>query len=253
MSRNWTAACKIWKRCTLKKLDGSALNVCFIELPRDRTDDFLDFQMTQFVPRELTYKISGLPYNKDAMMEYRDVLKEKLLDPALFSMVCCEEKDDKIMPNIIASDSMQLIKRGDPCRDETPPNLKTKETKDYFRIVRDWNNLCPVPKVMEKFNIETFYDDRGIVTHQDYAGYGFSFHFSLIRRSVCESQGVPMSGAWMAAIGSEKAALRTGWEPIYEVSRKDLEKVLKVRIDERIPSYKFCVLNISNISRFSDY
>ncbi|CAH0579390.1 unnamed protein product [Chrysodeixis includens] len=247
MSRNWTAACKIWKRCTLKKSDGSALNVCFIELPRDRTDDLVDFQMTQYVPREITHRISGLPYNKEAMMEYKDILKVKLSDPANISMVCCEEKDGKISPNFIASDTMKLIKRGDPCRDETPPNLKTKETKEYFRIVRDWNNLCPIPSVMEKFNAETFYDDRGAVRHEDYSGYNVSFQFALLRRSICQRQGVSMAGGWMATVMTEKAALSTGWEAIYEISREDLEKVLKVPIDKKIHSFKFCTLNLSKV------
>lgn len=65
---------------------------------------------------------------------------------------------------------------------------------------------------------------------------------------VCQSQGVPMTGAWLAAIGSEKAALRTGWQLVYEVSREDLEKVVKVPIDKTIPSFKFCVLDCTKNS-----
>ncbi|CAH0579395.1 unnamed protein product [Chrysodeixis includens] len=244
MSRNWAAACKIWKRCTLKKSDGSALNVCFIEWPRDRTEELVNFQMTQYVPRELTYRISGLPYNEEAMKEYRGILKHILSDHAIFPMVCCEEKDSNILPNIIASDVMKLVKRGDPRSDGIPPNLKTKEVREYCRILRDWNNLYPIPSLMEKFDLEIFYDDLGCGVHSDYSGYDIAYHVLSLRRDVCQARGVPMTGAWMSSIASDKATTRAGWEEVYAVTREDLEKVLNLSLESGPSIFKYKLLRV---------
>ncbi|XP_026725673.1 uncharacterized protein LOC113492391 [Trichoplusia ni] len=178
LSRN---ANVIMKRTTVKKRDGTVLNLCFFDLPKDRIEDLVEFQMNNFVRYELTFRISGLPDSKEALLEYRDILRNKLSDPSAFTFICCEERDNQVLPKIIASDSMRLIKRGEPDKDDMLTNFKTKEVKNYFRILRDWNNLYPVPDLMKKYNLEYFFDGQGTAVHHDYKGNGIVYHKMVLR------------------------------------------------------------------------
>ncbi|XP_026724830.1 uncharacterized protein LOC113491853 [Trichoplusia ni] len=232
----------IMKKTRVKKRDGSFLNLCFFGVPKDRIDDLVEFQMNNYVSYELTYRISGLPYSKEALTEYRDILKSKLSDPSTFTLVCCEEKDNKILPKIIASDSVRLIKQGEPYNNDIPPNLKTTEVKNYFRILRDWNNLFPVPDLMKKYNLDCFFDGQGTAVHRDYTGNGIVYHSMSIRRQVCQTLGVPMAGAWLTTVATEKATKRTGWEVVHETSREQLEKVLNLTLESTPSTYKYSIL-----------
>ncbi|XP_026725674.1 uncharacterized protein LOC113492392 [Trichoplusia ni] len=237
-----TNARRIWQRCTLRRSDGSELNVCFTDLPRERMDELVDFYMKYYVPHELTHRISGIHKNKEAMDEYREILKAKFASPSTFSYICCEERGGKILPDIIGSDSITLVKRGEPFNAGIPPNLKTKETKDFFRILTDWNNLCSVPSLMERFNVESFYDDLGTTVHRDYIGYGIVYYHAALRRNICQAHGVPMAGAWVTSIGSVKATKRAGWETVYEITRENLEQVLNLKMENVPATYKYRVL-----------
>ncbi|CAH0579389.1 unnamed protein product [Chrysodeixis includens] len=205
-------------------------------------DELVDFHMMYYVQHELTHRISGMLQYKEAVDEYRDILKAKLASLSTFNFICCEERDNKILPNIISCDSMKLIKRGEPFTHEIPENVKSKQLKDYFRILRDWNNLCPVPGVMERFDVESYYDDLGTAVHRNYIGFGIVYHIAALRRKVCQAHGVPMAGAWMTAIGTEKACARAGWEAVYEITKEDLEKVLNLKLEDKPSSFKYRVL-----------
>ncbi|XP_053607853.1 uncharacterized protein LOC128673789 [Plodia interpunctella] len=232
---------RIWSQIVMKnKKDGSIMNVKVQTVPKDRFEDFIDLKMNHFVKDEITYKVSGINDNPEAVKECRAVLKNMMSQRAVHIHGYFRE-DEAEHSELIGASSLILISKDDPLEEIT---VKTKEMKRFFEIVRAWNLLYKYDEVFKRYGIDCFYQDAGLVIHPKYRLLGIAKYEALVRRLVCIAHGVPATGAWCTMLGSQRASTLDDWDTLFEMSYDELASRLGVQFNDPPPSCKYMAVKV---------
>jgi GNAT superfamily N-acetyltransferase len=99
---------------------------------------------------------------------------------------------------------------------------KTAEFKD----VTDVNDyLASQHNVFEKYGVDKFLTDYGLVVNRDYRQRGVAGEFLKARVAVAKALGLKVTSSAFTAIGSQKAAMKVGYKVITSISFAEIGKV----------------------------
>ncbi|XP_028176396.1 uncharacterized protein LOC114364427 [Ostrinia furnacalis] len=228
---------RIWRKFTVKSKDGE-LKLRIQDIPSDRLDDLIDVYMKYFAPEETCYKAAGIFKNEEALAELREFVTRMINDVAKSPhnlTICCLDEDPEVVGEIIGASITIVDKKDDP---ETNLNFttKTKEVGVCFAII---SKLISRYNALKDHKLDIFLNARGVVVNPKYRGLGLAQMFFNVRRQICHDIGIPLTGAWMTATGSQKAAARDGWETAYEMTHEDFGKETGIVFENVPPTFKY--------------
>ncbi|XP_022830887.1 uncharacterized protein LOC111359533 [Spodoptera litura] len=236
-----SASPKVWSKFSAKRKDGSVLKLRIMDMPRVPSvqEKVLDLLMTYFVTEEHTILAAGVADSEEAMQEMTAMQNYMLTMESMHIVICCSDTEDDQIGDIMGCSMMMFTKKGDP---KLEVEFRTKELKKLMEIVT--NGFGESYDEMKVFDLDLCLYARGISVHPKYRGLGIAQEFLRTRRLICKEYGIPITGAWMTAIGTQKAAERDGWETVCELQHADLEKKFNVKYAKDPPSTKFMIARI---------
>ncbi|XP_063825103.1 uncharacterized protein LOC135074665 isoform X2 [Ostrinia nubilalis] len=140
-----------------------------------------------------------------------------------------------VVGEIIGASITKVDKKDDPERNLNF-TTKTKEVGASFAII---SKLISRYNALKDHKLDIFLNDRGVVVNPKYRGLGLAQMFFNVRRQICHDIGIPLTGAWMTAAGSQKAAARDGWETAYEMTYEDFGKETGIVFENVPPICKY--------------
>ncbi|XP_063825105.1 uncharacterized protein LOC135074665 isoform X3 [Ostrinia nubilalis] len=150
-------------------------------------------------------------------------------------LICCLDDDPEVVGEIIGASITKVDKKDDPERNLNF-TTKTKEVGASFAII---SKLISRYNALKDHKLDIFLNDRGVVVNPKYRGLGLAQMFFNVRRQICHDIGIPLTGAWMTAAGSQKAAARDGWETAYEMTYEDFGKETGIVFENVPPICKY--------------
>lgn len=98
--------------------------------------------------------------------------------------------------------------------------------------------------VFEKYNVDKFLTDYGLVINRDYRQRGIAGEFMKARIQVAKALDVKVVSSAYTAVGSQKAAEKVGFKETFSISFEELAKVF--------PSFDFSKVSAGN-AKILDY
>ncbi|KAI8436173.1 hypothetical protein MSG28_004252 [Choristoneura fumiferana] len=242
---------QVWHRFEKKSKDGRVWKLRIQDLPPARLKDAIDLLANFFARDEALHRAVGIANNPVAMERYRKYYELHMSDPSYRMVICCSDDTPEVTKLMglsimsLSTDVTSLIKETLPQPEEAEPREVPQETKKLQQIVHEF--LGAYNPVTE-FNLDIYYDDKGIVVDPEYRGLGIAENFLKVRRLMCKAHGVPMTGAWMTAFGTQKAGARDGWETVKEIEYDYLAKKYDVAFIDVPRTMKFMIAKVSNTS-----
>ncbi|KAG5684449.1 hypothetical protein PVAND_013683 [Polypedilum vanderplanki] len=191
------------------------------DLLEEGFEQAIELMARDYSPEETFSRCRGIVIDPSAFEEihgfWRESLKEKI------SVACYknDESGDLVGVNILAVG----VKGYSPKID-----LKTKPVQDLFKLFRFIESHHDV---YEKYKVDKFLFDFGLVTKRDYRYRGIATEFLKARVSVMKSFGLTVTSTVFTVIGSQKAALKAGYEEIFSVKWSDIQ--------EQFPNFDFSI------------
>ncbi|KAI5652025.1 hypothetical protein NE865_00363 [Phthorimaea operculella] len=195
--------------------------------------------MQYMTPYEMFSKAAGVVKSKEAMEEFRP-LNGMRLDGS-HCMICYEdtESDANTKKPIVGINLVTLDEgKSEFNLPEVLEQIKSPEIKKLLKIVNVIEELCDARKTL---GLDKYYAGWGVCVRPDFAGFGVAQKLLSLRRALCKENGVPATGAWMTAVGSQKAAERDGWETIFEIPLDELGRLADCEIVGGPPTAKSMV------------
>ncbi|CAH2234992.1 jg18991 [Pararge aegeria aegeria] len=237
MSEN-CVSCKTWTRFEAKQKDGSGFKLRMQDLPVDRKDDAIDFLINNYMNEEAFQVAAGIHKSEDAIQEYRSLLKNMFEDPKTSVVLCCVDEPN-VVGNILGLSIMGLEESTEKLKDFIEGlDLKTEEMKRLFHI------LIVLEDYTDAKEFKTYYGGRGIAVHRDYRGLGLANEFVRVRKIICIEHKIPMTCAWMTAIGTQKAAEKNNWKTLLEISLEKMEIITGFSFIKKVSSFKLMFTTI---------
>ncbi|XP_075973763.1 uncharacterized protein LOC142975021 [Anticarsia gemmatalis] len=205
---------KVWSKFSGSKDPSKKFKI--VVAPLDRVQELAEFMANYFVKEENNFRASGVPNSEEALKEYRDYMTQQLNNGAYHAVVCCVDNgnDEEIGDFVGASVTWRTTK--DACVEKF--QVKAKEYQKFMQLSAGMKTYYDITV---KHKQDKYYIDRGIAVHPDYRGYGIAQEFLKVRRMECKEHGVPLTGAWMSAFGTQKAGRRDGWEIVCTIDRHE--------------------------------
>ncbi|XP_073945560.1 uncharacterized protein isoform X2 [Choristoneura fumiferana] len=242
---------QVWHRFEKKSKDGRVWKLRIQDLPPARLKDAIDLLANFFARDEAVHRAVGIANNPVAMEGYRKYYELHMSDPSYRMVICCSDDTPEVTKLMglsimsLSTDVTSLIKETLPQPEETEPREVPQETEKLLQIAYEY--LGAYNPVTE-FNLDIYYDDKGIVVDPEYRGLGIAENFLRVRRLMCKAHGVPMTGAWMTAFGTQKAGDRDGWETVKEIEYDYLAKKYDVAFIDVPRTMKFMIAKVGNTS-----
>ncbi|KAL0841427.1 hypothetical protein ABMA28_015111 [Loxostege sticticalis] len=208
------------------------------DMPSGRLDEVIDLFMKYFILEETWHKASGIHKSESAQAVAREVWTNRIATHQNNMLICCVDDDSDVVGEIVGAALMNIAKKDDPEDDFSDLAGKSKEFAHLLRIVEIFTSNYDVFKEQQ---IDSLYDDIGVVVHPKYRGFGIAQKFFNARRKVCQAEGVPLTAAWMSTAGSQIAAARDGWEVAYEFSYEEFGKENGLTFENVPPTCKYMV------------
>ncbi|KAJ8728281.1 hypothetical protein PYW08_016666 [Mythimna loreyi] len=229
---------KVWSKFSVKKKDGTIVNLRIIEAPKTISEDVHSLYVKYLICEETNCKLAGVPERPEAMQELESLFLEQTGDSELHVVVCCLDNGDDQNIDVFGASVMALTSKN---YQEPEYEFKTKEMQKLFLIMGIFDNYYDEKKELD---LERRFIDKGLFVRPEYRGLGIAQEFLKVRRLICKEFGVAVHGAWMTSYGTQKAAERDGWEVVCEVKYEDLAKKLGSEISIDLPSSKFMITRI---------
>ncbi|CAH0723259.1 unnamed protein product, partial [Brenthis ino] len=223
---------KVWTRFESKQKDGVTVKLRTQDLPMERMEDAFDFMELYFMKAEAFHVAAGFHRNNDARKEKIEILKTvyRVKQPRI--IICCLD-DNNPKPAIIGLSSMQLSTNSEKVKDFVGQfQIKTKELRALFDLIILLDELVGAK------DFEKYYSGRGISVHLEYRGLGIANELVKVRKLVCIEDDVPMTSAWMTAVGTQKAAEKNNWKTLFEISPDELGRKSGLDFGNKIPTFK---------------
>ncbi|KAI5652026.1 hypothetical protein NE865_00364 [Phthorimaea operculella] len=231
---------KIWSRFVGKrKSDGAECKFVVRDATAEDREAVLDFLEKYMTPNEAFYKAAGICKSEEAMKEHRSMNGEYF--NASHCMICYEDKEsDANATNPIVGINLVSLDEGqfDNMLPEIIAQIKTPEVKKLFKIVTVNGERYSARK---NLGLDKYYSGWGVCVRPDFAGFGVAKELLSLRRALCKANGVPATGAWMTAVGSQKAAERDGWKTVFEISFEEVGRLTDCEFVGGPPTVKFMV------------
>ncbi|XP_049868712.1 arylalkylamine N-acetyltransferase 1-like [Pectinophora gossypiella] len=233
---------RVWSRFTVTRKDGTVLKLRIQDMPSERANDVIDFNIEYFVKHEVFHKAAGVSDNPKALEECREFDSEMKLDETDHVTICCLDGPDGVVGDLLGVSSMSYSTKDDEDFDIGDIEFKTEEMRKFFEFIDVQISLYDT---MKEQNVDKILDGRGMAVHPDYRGLGIATEFLKIRSTICKERNVPITVACMTSLGSQKAAERAGWETVFQVPFLDLEERLGVTFDGAPPYLKIMLARVS--------
>ncbi|XP_063358748.1 uncharacterized protein LOC134648196 [Cydia amplana] len=227
---------QVWLRFEKLKKDGTVMKLRIQDLPPGRREEAADLMVRYFARDEPFRKAAGFSKNPEALEEYKEYVTKTLQDPATRTVMCCADTDDDDeTPDIMGISSIAVETKWDW---DTIDSHRTEESTKL-------NEMCKEVlansgfNLLKKLNLTSYYADKSLLVLPEYRGYGISQQFLTVRRIMCSVDGIPITGAWMSARGTQISAERDGWETHFEHKFKDLSQKYGYTFEDVPPTEKF--------------
>ncbi|KAG6450270.1 uncharacterized protein LOC115443599 [Manduca sexta] len=229
---------KVWSRFSAKSRDGTVLKLRIEDMPEDRIEDVTKLLMTHYAPEESLHKGSGVPKNPEAMAELLKLYKESWNEKPHQITICVSDDETDTNSELLGASLMVLETKEEAFKEITYDDANTEEIKKFLEIMKC---LSAKYNVFEKYDLDEFYDGRGVVVLPKCRGLGIAQEFFRVRRLMCKEHNIPMTGAWMTSFGTQKAAIRDNWETVCEMNTEDFEKEVGVKFEKVPPTCIFMI------------
>lgn len=220
------------------------------DLPEEYFDVALDLLVKEHLRDEMLHDCRGLVNNPDAVKEAYNDWRKKLKNR--FSIACftCEGTD------LVGVNVLGVISKDDVETDDVSWNLfkilfyhkinfflqlKTPEFKD---VVGALDYIQMQHNVFEKYGVDKFLTDYGLVINRDYRQRGLAGEFMKARIEVAKALDLKVVSSAFTAVGSQKAAEKVGFKETFSIPLAELAKVF--------PSFDFSKVS-DGVARILDY
>ncbi|KAG6450274.1 hypothetical protein O3G_MSEX006480 [Manduca sexta] len=229
---------RVWSRFSAKASDGTVLKFRIEDMTEDRIEDVMTLLMTHFATEESLHRGSGVPKNPKAMAELQEIYKELWNEKPNQIVICVSDEETTTNSELLGASVMDLETREEASKEIRHDNATTEEIKKFLEII-----TCLFTKynVFDKYDLDKFYDDRGVVVLPKCRGLGIAQEFFRVRRLMCKEHNIPMTGGWMTSFGSQKAAIRDNWETVFEINYEDFGKEVGVKFENVPPTCIFMI------------
>ncbi|XP_063375046.1 uncharacterized protein LOC134662703 [Cydia amplana] len=220
---------RVWPTFQATRNDGSLVKLRIQDLPENRIDEAVHLYIQYYIHDETLLKMAGISQNPKAVKEYELLISELIKDPASLSMICCEDDENSNVRQIVGVSMMSLItvERRDLFR-------KLQPETDEMRLYLQWENIFnfDLIKHMKDQQIDSYYDDIGLIVHPRFRKLGIATEFARARRWACVAQNVAAASAVVTSIGTKKIAKKDHWSTVKDFNLDDLGQRYGVTCEE---------------------
>ncbi|KAJ8729967.1 hypothetical protein PYW07_017005 [Mythimna separata] len=203
-------------------------------MPDYLRDNVVNLYIDHFVKVETTFKAAGVPRSVKALNEIREPILRAIEKPEFHTTICCKDDGDEQIKDIVGASLMTLQSKGYAEPEELQYNCETKEMKKLLEI---FCTLTTYFDEMKVYNLDRNFSDRGMFVLPEYRGLGIAQEFLKVRKQICKEYGVPLHGGWVTSVGTQKSAVRDGWETIVEIPFQDIGLKHGVKFEDCPPLY----------------
>ncbi|KAJ2946206.1 hypothetical protein O0L34_g5141 [Tuta absoluta] len=229
---------KVWSKFTATRKSDSALFKFRVQVATENDKEkVLEFLKKFMIPNETYNKAAGTAKTEESINEMMEGYSY-LFDTHHVMSVYEDKKTDTDNP-IVAINMMELDEgQDDDHIQERLEKVQTPEVKKFLKIVDTVENLHNERKML---GLDKYYAGFGVCVRPDFAGLGIAKELFRLRREVAKAHGVPATGAWMTAIGSQRAAAADGWKTEYEIPFEELGRLCGCEFVDAPPTLKLMV------------
>ncbi|KAL7029357.1 hypothetical protein ACKWTF_006206 [Chironomus riparius] len=201
------------------------------DLPEEYFDVALDLLVKEHLRDELLHESRGVLKNSEAVKEAYKDWRKKLKNR--FSIACftCEGTD------LVGVNVLGVISNDD---DDEIDDHQSSEFKDVMGAL---DYIGMQHNVFEKYNIDKFLTDYGLVINRDYRQRGIAGEFMKARIQVAKALDLKVVSSVFTAVGSQKAAEKVGFKESFSISFEELEKVFPQFDFSKIPANDVKILD----------
>ncbi|KAI5652024.1 hypothetical protein NE865_00362 [Phthorimaea operculella] len=235
---------KIWSRFRVtRKCDGVLYKFLVQEAIANDKKAVLEFLKKYMIPNETYNKAAGTARREDSIYDMMEIYN--YVFDTHHVMLVYEDKESETdkesnVENPIVAINLMMLDEGqeDDLIEETLKKVKTPEVKKFLHIAETVENLHNERKML---GLDRYYAGLGVCVRPEFAGLGIAKELLKLRREVSKAHGVPATGAWMTAIGSQRAAASDGWKTEYEIPFEELGKLCECEFVGAPPTLKLMV------------
>ncbi|KAI8436171.1 hypothetical protein MSG28_004251 [Choristoneura fumiferana] len=236
----------VWSRFESMGKNGKLHKLRIQDLPSTRISDALDLFTKYFIRDEALCKASDIRNSPTAVKNLSDYYNHTLHDPSCHKVICCSDDTDDVEDIMSVSvmrrytDEITKIHSKHYSRVQmlnSPEKLDLNRMK-FLKMIYEMETLFDPVK---EYKLDVYYGDVGAVIAPPYRGLGIIDQYSKIRRMICEAHKVPMTGAWMTAHATQRAAAVDGWETVREIAFDYFAKKYDVTFTNTPPTLKLMI------------
>ncbi|XP_030024925.1 uncharacterized protein LOC115443601 isoform X2 [Manduca sexta] len=230
---------KVWSRFSVKAKDGKVLKLRIEAMTEDRREELMNLLINYFIPEESLHKSLGIPQKPDALAELIETYKEFWSEkPNQNLTICVSDDETETRGELLGASLIALEAREDASKEKPHYEPNTEEMKKFIEI---YYVMAAKYNAFDKYDFDKFYNGRGLVVHPKCRGLGIAQEFLRVRRLVCKENNIPMTGAWMTAYGTQKAAARDNWETVFEMNTEDYAKEVGIKFENVPPTFMYMI------------
>lgn len=219
---------QVIRRFKAKDLDSEELVEYFIKfLPENCIDDAVNFMISDYMPDELLSASIDLPNKPKAVDAYATLLKEAAEQQKL-TIACFRERSDEL----IAVNFLHVLQKS-----ALKPGFTHEEKvwEVYFGLVVDETIRADV---FGKYGVDSYLSAYGMCVDRRYRNRGIATEMLKARCPILEMLGLKVTATIFTVHGTQKAALKAGWEDVHVRSYAEINK--------QYPEFDFSNIKVEN-------